>query len=361
MIDFSTMATGEIGTAVRYSDLYASAMASQFTGAVVVSVLDKTRVTFFRAGNPICVAAIGEPDHLIGAILIELGKCVDAAVDAAAAVQEQLPPAERPLLGQLLAQHGDADDASVREAMLLQTTRRISDLFATVEGSWQAAPGDNDRTQLIGVPMAGWPLMLPSLKNYACDDELRDVQDALLGKAVQYKGAALDLKMLGFDDEDRNLLELISKPRKPDQLERALKDRRQVRAVLKLLGICGNLELLSSKAGVPIPSTIRVPKPSKAPGSGSMIDAIAPPSPSSGEHDVPVPPPMPMTLAPKRSVVESLLLKELRDLHNHVCKNKLHEPARALRRCGMPFAAPTHGAHASGAAEDVGAGNSGAR
>ncbi|MEE2903502.1 MAG: J domain-containing protein [Myxococcota bacterium] len=259
MLDFTQKNSGTLGTIVRFSDVFTAALAHKLTGTIRVKHGEILTDICLNQGNPVLVATDDSEDaNRLGIILTELELSPSAAVEAACAVQEQQSEDERTTLGKILIDFGDANEQSIRQAILHQTSHRLASLFALEEGAWQATSGVVPVAEANGIAMQGWPFLLPALKHHASENELRDVSEALLGKSVKLRGTLPNLDILGFDSADKELISLIEKPRKPDQLERAIKNRRSVRSVLKLLGLCGNLELLPVKEGVPISSTVRI-------------------------------------------------------------------------------------------------------
>ena len=259
MLDFTQKNSGTIGTIVRFSDVFTAALAHKLTGTVRIKHDETLTDICLSQGNPVLVVTDNAEDqHRLGVILTELELSPAAAVEAACAVQAQQSGDERKPIGKILIEFGDANEQSIRQAILHQTSHRLAALFALEEGAWQATSAVVPLAEAHGIAMQGWPFLLPALKHHASENELRDVSEALLGKSVKLKGALPNLDILGFDSADKELISLIEKPRKPDQLERAIKNRRSVRSVLKLLGLCGNLELLPVKEGIPISSTVRI-------------------------------------------------------------------------------------------------------
>jgi len=262
MIDFGQITSGQVGTVIRFTDLFSAVLAHQLSGQLKIEIESGLYTLAFDKGNPIHVGCTDpEDNNRLGLILIEMANTPEAAVDAACAVQAKQEGEDRLRLGAILIEFGDATEDSIRDAVLHQTSRRLADLFGIENGKWAISKEPSKLAQQVGAAMQGWPFLLPALKYHASENEMRDVSEALLGKAVKIKGQLPNLDTLGFEEADKDLVKLIQKPRKPDQLERAIKDRRSVRAVLKLLGLCGNLDLLPVKEGIPIASTVRIKVP----------------------------------------------------------------------------------------------------
>jgi hypothetical protein len=151
------------------------------------------------------------------------------------------------------------------------------------------------------------------LKTYASDEELRALSDALLGRAVQL--AAGPLPDLGFDDTDRQVLKYLDKPRKPDQLERAIGNRRLVRALLRLVTVIDKAKLVPAPQGIPIP------KAAKVGGTGSF-PAISQSTADLAET-TPTPSPPQPTPTPPKPRIDAALIAEARALHGEI-ENKTH-------------------------------------
>jgi curved DNA-binding protein CbpA len=251
MIDLSSAKTGQLGKDVFFSDLYASASLVRFTGAILVRA-PKEQAIFFRAGAPVHTGGPGFSGNYLGEILLANGDCSPESLSAALEQQTQAGAA-RPLLGTLLIREGATTADAVKRAIITQTEARALSMFTLVEGSWQSAPGENARIKEIGVPIAAVDLFIRGLKTATSDEELRATSDSLLGKAVQLYGV---MPELGFDEQDRLILKYLEKPRKPDALERA-GNRRQVRALLRMLLIFDKAKLVPAAQGIPLPKAAK--------------------------------------------------------------------------------------------------------
>jgi curved DNA-binding protein CbpA len=248
-IDLSTTQTGQIGKDAWFSDLYAAAVASRFTGGILVKI-PKDAAVFFRKGVPVHAGGAGfEKDHL-GEILVRGAHCAQSSVITA--LEKQAKMQARPLLGALLVADEGVSPDEVKNAVRLQTEGRVLALFALAGGPYQTAPGENARIRDIGVPGKGIEILVMGLRFHASDPEYRKASDELLGKAVQLEGTLESLGDIGLDDDEKSVVKYLDKPRKPDQLERAL-SRRMVRSVLRLLSLLGRLKTLPAAKAIPIP------------------------------------------------------------------------------------------------------------
>lgn len=319
MIDFSQLSSGQLGTIIRFTDIFTAALAHKLSGQINIQLESGLFSLAFDDGNPIHVGCTDANDKdRLGLILIETTSTPEAAVDAALAVQAQHDEGEgRARLGAILLEFGDASEQDIKQAILLQTARRLATLFGIEHGDWTLLNEPSPIASEVGSPMQGWPFLLPALKYHASENEMRDVSEALLGKSVKIRGQLPNLDTLGFEDADKELIKLIQKPRKPDQLERVIKDRRSVRAVLKLLGLCGNLELLPVKEGIAIASAVRIKMPKSSMPLPRPVDHAAAQVSSSVSDSRPRK--RPASAVRRRAVVtNSPLANEIRKMHKQV-------------------------------------------
>lgn len=309
MVVLSPKNSGEIGKDVFFSDLYAAAIATRFTGAILVRA-PKDQAVFFRGGVPVHASGSGFEGNHLGELLLKNGDVTADALNAALDKQERAQ-GQRPLLGLLLMADAGVQRDALKRAMIAQTEARTLSMFAIADGTWQSGDGENARIKEIGVPASSPSLLLNGIKQHASDDELRAMSDALLGRAVQVVSASA-LPELGFDEADRQVLRYLEKPRKPDQLERAVNNRRTVRAMLRVLSLMDKLKLGSATSAIPI---------SKKSGGTQDIRptgdlAETTPTPRSTVPATPTPP-------PKKERVDAALISEARALHAEL-DNKTH-------------------------------------
>jgi curved DNA-binding protein CbpA len=295
MLDLGTTRSGQLGGETRFSDLFAAATISKFTGALLVRA-PKDSVVFFRQGQPVNAAGPGFDRHFIGEVLVRSGAVMQSAVSNALAAQSQAGD-QPPLLGALLIRDAKVDPDAIKRAVIAQTEARVLGLFAIAEATWQAAPGENARTREVGVPCPTEGLLIKGLLEHAADDELRSVGDALLGKAIILAGEVPDI---GLDEVGQKIVHYLEKPRKPDQLERAVNNRRAVRATLRALLILDRIDLRPIAQAIPIPKATLL-KGAVTFGSSATFDS-GPPITQASTNDeevvVVVPPPRPAPAAP---------------------------------------------------------------
>lgn len=249
MFDLSTAQEGEFGESSWFSELILAALASSFTGGILVATPEGERVAFFRGGHPAHTGGRGFQSHYLGQLLLEAQEISDDQLQAALERQNSEP--NRPLLGPCLVALG-ADPNAIKRAVQQQTIRRFAELVALTQGQWQSAPGESARVRELGVPVDGWLILTSALTEHASDLELKTFSNELLGKSVQLVPTGLT-KIEVFQSAAEGVLRYLTKPRKPDQLERAVGNRRKVRAVLKILDRANALEHWPASKGIPIP------------------------------------------------------------------------------------------------------------
>lgn len=242
---------GQIGEDAWFSEIYVRAARGGMTGGVLVQSARGDAAVFFRDGRPVHAAGAGFTTHHLGGVLVEMGACTQDALEAAVAKQAESP--NPPLLGALLVADAGVSPADVKRAVQQQNEARFAQLFSWSEGSFTSAPGENARIRDVGVVTAAWPLFFRGLQENAADAELRALADRLLGKAIQLKGGALGLADYEPTKLEKKLLGYLEKPRKPDQLERALKKRRPVRGFVRALELLDRLTVLPAGKGIAIP------------------------------------------------------------------------------------------------------------
>ncbi len=311
LIDFSIANAGEIGKnrSWWFSDLYRAAVSGEFTGGILVSN-GPDRAIFFDGGRPVHASGPGYSGHYLGEILLRDGQVAQSHVSNA--VQRQQSESPRPLLGAVLVHEANLDPATVKRAMQTQTRARLLELFALPEGTWRSAPGKDARIFQIGVPIDPWPVLLQGLI-HASDRELRAASDLMLGRAVKLAKDTSKLEGFALDDTARKVLKYLDKPRKPDQLERAVGNRKLVRAILRLLAMEDALQL------EPIARAIPIPKATLLKG-GLPVSSLA--------YESPAPPQVEAKPAPPKARAASRaeplpIVKEVREFHASM-KKKNH-------------------------------------
>lgn len=303
LIDLSVANSGEIGKGQWFSDLYRAAVASQFTGGILINA-GGDRAIFFEAGKPVHAGGAGYTRNFLGELLVRKGLVAQSDVSNLVAKQSSLQP--RPLLGALLVSEAGVEPREVKLAVRDQTEARLMDLFALSEGTWQSAPGKDARIGEIGVASAPWPLLAKGLTG-ASDAELRDASDRTLGKAVKLGIDQSRLDRFELDPLAKKLLKYMEKARKPDQLERALRNRKLVRAVFRILLLEDGLSLLPIAKAIPIPKATLLKGVSF---DASALAAASAPSPPKVEKA----PEPPKPRAPSKKELPPIA-KEVKEFH----------------------------------------------
>ncbi len=308
MLQLSVTTSGELSADQSFGEVFLAAIIARFTGGLLLEAPGGQAALFFRGGQPTHAAGPVFQEHYIGQLLIDAGATDQAAVEAAVASQSNAPG---PLLGALLAQSSGVSQGAIKTAVIRQNQERAAFLFAAEAGTWRAASGENERIRALGVPTSGWPILFGGLAKHG-DKDLRRFSKGLLGKAVHLENKPAELDQFELTPLQARLLKYLEKPRKPDQLERALKDRRAVRAFLRMLQLLGGL------GEVPVAKAIAIPKATLLKG------ADLPPLPSSRAPE-PAAQPEPVAETPKAAepAVQTVsknhpLLKEVEKLHKQL-------------------------------------------
>jgi DnaJ-domain-containing protein 1 len=270
MIDLGIAGQGDLGEGTWFSDLFISAVQGRLTGGILVEGLAGAAAVFFREGLPVHAAGAAFSTHYLGTLLVEMGVCSDAQVDAAVARQAEAQ--DPPMIGAILVADAGVSPADVKRAIQKQNVARIEALFGWAEGRWRAAPGENARIRDVGVPTPAWAMFFEGLANEASDGELRQVADGLLGRAIQLRGGTVGLPDWEPSGPERKLIQYLEKPRKPDHLERAMKNRKQVRGFVRALELLDRLVVLPAAKAIPIPKASLV-KSQDLPGAEALLAA----------------------------------------------------------------------------------------
>lgn len=252
-VDFARTTEGELGRKQFVSDLLASAVQQQFTGSVAVADdQDRQLSILFREGRPVHAAGTLAPDFRLGELLMRKGSAQRSQIASALTQLESLVGA-KPLSGALLVKEG-LDPDEVKRAVQEQTRLRIRSVFGLTAGLWKVAPGENARMREVGVRSDPVPMLLEDLPQTISDRELKWAADQWLGRSVQIRaGGPGPLFQSNLDPALPTVLRYLEKPRKPDQVERAVGNRRVVRLALRLLELLGRLEGHPMGKAVPIP------------------------------------------------------------------------------------------------------------
>lgn len=250
-VDLSGPAAGQLGDGLWFSELFWLSVRAQFTGGFLVRSDRGDAAFFFRNGNPVHAAGAAYGVAYLGELLQREGAVAQSQLTEALELQSAAPEGAKPLLGALLCE-GGTDPIAVKRALERQVEQRAMYLFQLKAGEWKAAPGENSRIRELGVEAEGWPILLRALASGTLEEETRALTESLLGKAVKLRGKMPVFPGLELNDEQKHLAHYLEKPRKPDQLERAL-NRKTVRAMLRLLILEEALEVVPASQGIPIP------------------------------------------------------------------------------------------------------------
>ncbi len=167
-----------------------------------------------------------------------------------------------PLLGEILVRDG-VDQREIDSAMQAQTRARLASLIQQASGRWHSAPGENEKVARVAIQMDAWAVFFDLLEAHASPAELGFQADALLGYSVRLH-SGVKMPSRTWSPEERKLLGYLEKPRRPDQLERAL-GRRFVRGFLRALSLLGGLELQPMSKAISIPKAVaRSTRPMRA-------------------------------------------------------------------------------------------------
>lgn len=294
MIDLRKNPEGELGDGLWFSTLFLEAVQSHFTGGVLITAQDGVRAAIFQDGRPGQVGGTAFTSGHIGALLMQRGQLDPEGLQRALDAQAQHPGYVP--IGKLLVQMGVAQ-AELDQALHSQLRARLREMLHIEGGHWMAATGENERSKAIALPTDGWELFFELLTGSAAPAELKALARALLGKSVRIKPSAhLPEPEGGASELQAHLRHYLEKPRKPDQLERAIGKRRMVRGYLRALQLLQAIEIHPVSEAVPIPKATllrgtAMPSPARPQQSPKPKSATQPaPSKSTIERAAPRPP-----------------------------------------------------------------------
>jgi hypothetical protein len=268
---------GEFGNGQYFSDLFVKCIELEFSGGVLIwsESSDNEGRFFFFKGRPFLCSGDLFTKHQLGTILQRLGMASEDDIDLALRAQGLQEEEEHELLGELLKREAFVPDTAIEAALQIQTKKRLMDSFAIDKGMWRALWSKSPNIVKRGAVIEPWDVLIPAIQGNASDTELRDFSDELLGSAVKLLCPIEALESYGVTEEHTEILNLIQKPRRPDQIEKSI-GRRETRALLKALSLAGLLERVSAKKGIPLTT----PRPkSKAPETPPAVERTKTPAP----------------------------------------------------------------------------------
>jgi curved DNA-binding protein CbpA len=247
-VDIAAERSGELGKRVFVSDLLGAALQDSFTGTLTLDGPNGQLAIELQKGRP--AAVLGGDQDRMGELLARSGSLRQSALGRALGRQDG---DDQALLGALLVQEAGIDPDEVKRAVQAQTRSRLAKALGCTEGAWSIQRGASVDQRGIGVPQELMALLIEHFPSAASDAELKVFVRGLLGKSVRLRpggGGAVGQSAKGAAAK---LVHYLEKPRKPDQLERAISDRRGVRVLLKLLHLNGRLQLEPLAKAIPIP------------------------------------------------------------------------------------------------------------
>lgn len=283
---------GELQPGVWFSTLFVAALQGRFTGVVQLQDDRGDRALFFRDGDPVHAGGLGFQAHYLGQVLVEMDFLPEHLVREALERHQMIPEGERPLFGAFLVQSFGLSSTALDKALVRQCEARFEACFGLREGAqFQSTPGENEYIKSIAVNVDGWSLLLRGLRFSSPNTELHATADLLLGRSVRMKGSLRQLEALMTLPREVGVgLRYLDRPRRPDQLERALR-RRPARALLRLLELLDLLETLPAGKAIPIPAATRArPGPETGKSDAGGFERTTPRFTESSTTQVPTPP-----------------------------------------------------------------------
>lgn len=251
-IDLGKTQKGRFGEDIFFSNLFGAAIVSNYTGAFFIKTADAAAEVYFRKGAPIHARGSLFKNDRLGELLMAQGTLNDTALQVALDRQAREQNAGL-LLGALLSEARAVELPVVQMALKAQLAGRIQQLFALSFGAWTAELGTFGPIDKVAMAQDAIPLLSSSLYKSASEKELTKLADGLLGQAVKSAASQEMSKALSVPSETlAKALHLLDRPRKPEQVERHLKDRRAIRGMLKALSVLNALEFLPGSEGRPI-------------------------------------------------------------------------------------------------------------
>lgn len=289
MVDLSRPTSGVLGPESWFSDLFVSSLKGQFTGGLLLRSPEGDRALFFEDGDPVHAVGAGFSTHYLGQLVAEAQHLPTALVMEALQRHQSLDENDRPPFGELLVTHFNLAREDLEGCIRAQCKARFSLCFGLpANTAYQSAPGQNDRIRTLGLASDGWSILMDGLTEHGSDLELRETSSRLLGRSVKMKGSIRQLEALtAVPAALKTGLRYLEKPRKPDQLERALK-RRRARGLLRTLELLDLLETGPSGRAVGIPKTTALKSQLPAPTTSPDPDPVPVHPPTTPTSDVPI-------------------------------------------------------------------------
>lgn len=310
-LEFSSERDGAFDGRVFVSDLLSTALGASFGGTIRLEHEGRSLVIALQKGRATHVSGDLVEGHKLGELLVSEGKLRSGDLEKAVAAQAGMQP--KPLLGALLVRDAKIDPADIKRAVQEQVRRRLAEVLGMEAGTWRVSPGARPPIADVGVQTELAQVFVGYLPERVSERELRAVADRLLGKAVSLRPGGAGPLAADPNPVARTLLGYLSRPRKPDQLERAIKNRRAVRTLLRLLDLTGRLELQPLAKAMPIQGATLLKGQALSFG---MFDTAGPePEPEAPDAEQPK-----KEGPPKRSETEIKLGKEIRAFHERLGK-----------------------------------------
>ncbi|MEE2903145.1 MAG: DnaJ domain-containing protein [Myxococcota bacterium] len=245
--------SGTIGEGIYFSDLFVQFVEEEFSGGLLIwagETETEARI-YFSKGRPFHCSGTFYEGNRIGEILKKLGMVNSDDVDLALRVQELSEEKKTELIGSLLKREAFLSEEALEAGLQIQTTKRIMECFGISTGMWHGLSSKRSDIVKKGAVIDPWQVINPGIEAFSSPTELRDFSDDLLGKSVQVTCDPSVLENYGIGPEHEDIVQALSKPRKPAHLEKAF-GKTNARAILKALNLCGFIEKFPAKKGVPL-------------------------------------------------------------------------------------------------------------
>ena len=300
--------SGAIGEGTYFSDLFVQFVESEFSGGLLIwaNETETEARIYFSKGRPFHCSGTFYEGNRIGEILTKLGMTTADDVDLALRVQELSEEKKAELIGELLKREAFLSEDALEAGLQIQTKKRLMQCFGISKGMWHGLSSKRSDIVKKGAVINPWQVIAPGIKEFSCANELRDFSDDLLGKSVKLTCDTTVLENYGVDSEYDEIIQALNKPRKPTHLEKTF-GKSETRSLIKTLSLCGFIERLSAKKGVPLEKA-RAKSEALNSAVTSAAEAIPEPPP-------PKPEPRPVSSISKYDEATLKLIAEIESTH----------------------------------------------
>ena len=255
MLDLTSAHPVKICRKLWFSDIFYSAIQQQFSGKLHIQTTYIELSIFFQNGS--VTLTTQQETHSLGQLVVQHQLATVNDVQRCLEEQASHKLENRPRLGQLLRKKLGLSQDLITKLIKTQSRLRILPCFGLTNATSTAFIGKQDNLQDLFITTNTLHTLIEGILKHSSDEELRHLTAQILGQALSLKKNVKieDFKVL-LSQEQLEGLRYLDRPRKPDQLERAIQ-RKNARPLIRLLQVLGMLECIDSNKAIPITKTLR--------------------------------------------------------------------------------------------------------